>query len=139
MSTYLTHETCTVCHRHVVIALASRPLGVTSQHCCRARCTFTSEEVAPETTLLGFYLGEPVEADIYRGGRQDDDGITTGSRLVTKRGRIVAIDEIGPYRSVAVLFDDGDYQSCGAAALDGTKPGYPCAAFRRVTSATVAA
>ncbi len=134
MPTYLTHETCPTCGRHVCISLTPRPITDTSQHCCRVRCSVTSTEAAPDATLIGFRLGETVEADLWRGGRQDDDGITTGSRLVTTRGRVVQLDEVGAYHTVSVSFDDGDFQCCAAQALDGAKPGYPCAAIRRVAS-----
>ena len=93
----------------------------------------TDEVLVPdETTLGGFRLGERVEADLYRGGRQDDDGITTGSSLVTKLGHISEIAVIGRHTELFVDFDDGDHQVMSHAQENGAEPGYPTAAFRRV-------
>jgi hypothetical protein len=74
-------------------------------------------------TLAAVTVGTRIEADLYRGGRENEDGITTGSRLVTKIGTIV---EVGKYDLYA-RFDDGDRQVLG---LDGSKRGYPCAGWR---------
>lgn len=85
-------------------------------------------------SLQGWALGDRVEADLWRGGHQDEDGITTGSRLVTKQGSVHGVLVFPNYNStVWVKFDDGDHQTC---VLDPTgAPGassYPCEAIRRL-------
>src|SRR6185295_8608359 len=133
MPTFKIIEACSVCSRVIVESLSEKPEEYTAQRCCGQRAIIRQEQVDDSTELAGFKRLQRVEADIYRGGVQDDDGITTGSKLVTKRGFIESVSVVGPYKHVFIRFDDGDVQNCGMGALDGKEPGYPCAAFRRVT------
>lgn len=126
-------EKCSKCGRTIVETLSHRARGTTLQQCCGQRAVIVEEEVGDAAELLGFRVGERIEADLYRGGIQDDDGITRGSRLVTKRGEVNEVF-IASYNNVFLAFDDGDIQVTRAEALDGATPGYPCAAFRRVTT-----
>lgn len=90
----------------------------------------------PEGTRLAtFALGDRLEVDLYRGGVQGDDGITRGSKLVTKAGQVGGVDVIDGNVYLWVEFDDGGHQSMSAAAENGEKPGYPTVAFRRVPNA----
>lgn len=128
-------ERCERCDRVVVEAL--EPMGkdfdVSGQtHCGPYRCITDLTPVPDETTLAGLRLGQRIDADVYRGGASDDEGVTRGSERVTKRGRVLMIDVIGTFSSVTLGFDDGDFQVAFVGALDGAKPGYPCTAFRLV-------
>lgn len=123
---------CAKCGHVVVHALEQKARGYTGQQHCGEKCVLTESEVPADTRLEGFALGDRVEADLWRGGRTDDDGITTGSKLVTKLGRIAGADVIGTYRSLMIYFDDGDLQVMSMDAENGAKPGYPGKAFRRI-------
>jgi hypothetical protein len=90
------------------------------------RTSYVVTTRAPQTTSTAT-VGTRIEADLYRGGREDEDGITTGSRLVTKLGRIV---EVGKY-SLYARFDDGDRQTLD---FDGSKRGFPCAGWRSIAA-----
>jgi hypothetical protein len=129
-------ETCPTCDRLISESIREgRPhLGGVQRCCGGVRATYVVEEVPTDTTLAGFRVGERVACDLYRGGVQDDDGVTRGSKLVTKAGRVEEVSIVATYRNVSVRFDDGDFQVCGAGALDGAEPGYPCAAIRRLSA-----
>lgn len=126
--------TCAKCKRVVVHSLALRRYDTTSQSCCGERCTLVEKEVPGDSRLETFAIGDRVEADLWRGGRTDDDGITTGSKLVTKLGSVAGVDVIGTTRSLMFYFDDGDLQIINMDAENGVKPGYPGKAFRRVAA-----
>lgn len=127
-------EACGICGRVIVHSLDRHPQLGTCQTCCGQRVVLTEREVPSETQLAGFALGDRVEADLYRGGRQDNDGITRGAQLVTKVGIVGGISDVlgGAHVSLYVDFDDGDLQVMFTSAENGAKPGYPTAAFRRL-------
>lgn len=131
----ITHriERCSICQVAVVASLEAKPLYSAKSphiHCGRAACVTESTLVPDDTELAGLRLGQRIDADIYRGGVSDDDGITRGSRLITKAGSIRSISVIGARGDIVIDFDDGDYQVAWTASRDGAHPGYPCAAFR---------
>lgn len=145
MPVYHTLETCPLCSSVIVESLKRRPTSDSpQQHCAECgksrldeiralgfpRAKVACVEVDGATSLFGFHVGERVECDLWRGGREVDS-VVRGSKLATKAGRIADLSEVGTYRTIGVVFDDGDYQSCDAAELDGRKPGYPCASIRR--------
>lgn len=78
------------------------------------------------TTKARYLVGSTVELEIYRGGRQDEDGITHGSRLVTLRGIVVADGDI-----LSVRGEDGSTVLVGPDVREG-RPGYPVHAIRQV-------
>jgi len=125
---------CSVCGKVIVESIQQTRMGETLQNCCQTRAKIEETEVDADFRLEGFMLGERIEAQVYRGGRTDDDGITTGSKLVTKVGRVSGVDVVGQYRSLHVVFTDGDFQVMSMNAENGKVPGYPCATFRRVAN-----
>ena len=135
MKTIRSVESCGVCQRVIVESLRDRPMSTTYQRCCARRATLAEAEVPEGTKLATFALGDRVEVELYRGGVQDDDGITRGSKLVTKAGQVGVVEVINGNVYLWVEFDDGGHQSMSAAAENGEKPGYPTVAFRRVPPA----
>ncbi len=127
----LTIHRCDICSREIIRSLSHTRTIATTQRCCHAQAIAINEVVAPTTKLGGFMLGEPVEADVFRGPFSRNDGQRYGSNVVTKKGVVDSITVTGPYTDIYVRFDDGDFQSCPLKTLDGREPSHPCAALRR--------
>ena len=87
-----------------------------------------ADQMTTTTTLVGTEF----EVDVARGGHQDEDGITTGTRTVRAHGIVEGIVYQGPAGDVYALRIDGRYYSnnplCPAypllrssLAVDGSK------------------
>ena len=137
MGTKVTHV-CSVCGRGIISNVSTwtpraprLDLEPLPEWCCGARARVETSEA---TGLGPVVLGQRVEVDLVRGACEDDDGISRGGRVVSRRGVVEAVWGTDTCGDLYVRFEDDDVQ----VVRWPSTPGYPIARSPREFPSTCA-